>query len=241
VNTAPQTPRPWSTVAINLPDHADNIIHTDAGAQAAGFERALVAGTTIYAYMTHPAVEAWGRDWLTGGGGELRLRRPVFDNELVDCLVSADDDNNSVVTATVDGDARSSLTLWQQVEAPAVRHGEPLQPLDLELTEANLDYGMRCGDDLTLYAEEQIAHPVTWANLANQVFMKNLVTGPWIHVRSKIYHEGVATLGSKIHIDSWLLDRFDSRAGERALVDMRIYADDAPVATIEHEAIIVLP
>ncbi len=37
-----------------------------------------------------------------------------------------------------------------------------------------------------------------------------------------------------------LVERFASRAGERAVVDMRLYADGTPVATIEHEAIIVL-
>ena len=72
------------------------------------------------------------------------------------------------------------------------------------------------------------------------VFIDNLVTGPWIHVRSKIHHEGLATLGSQVHIESNLVKRFDSRAGERALVDMRFYADEQPIATIEHEAIIVL-
>lgn len=231
---------PWSTRAINLPDHADNIIHTDAGAQAAGFERALVAGTTIYAYMTHPAVEAWGHAWLTGGGGELRLRRPVFDEETVDCVIS-DEEDGPLVTATVGGDARATLQLWQQVQAPAIRDGEALTPLTVTLSDTHLDYGVRAGDDLGMYAEHQIAHPVTWANLANAVFVADLVTGPWIHVRSKIYHEGVASLGSEIRIESNLLDRFDSRAGERALVDMRITADGQPVATIEHEAIIVLP
>ena len=231
---------PWSTTAINLIDHADNAIHTDAGARAAGFDSALVAGTTVYAYMTHPAVAAWGRDWLSGGGGELRLRKPVFDHDTVDCLI-ADEDGRATVTATVGGDARATLELWPQVTAPELRSGDALKPFKLILEEAHLDYGARCGDDLALYATEQIAHPVTWANLANQVFVRNLVTGPWIHVRSKIYHEDVATLGSVITIDAQLLDRFDSRAGERALVDMRIYADGEPVATIEHEAVIVLP
>ena len=231
--------REWSTTAVNLPDHAENLIHTDEGARAAGFESALVAGTTVYAYMTHPAVEAWGIDWLSGGGGELRLRRPVFDRDRVDCLLSTQD-ALPVVTATVAGDARASLELWRQAAAPAVRDGDPLEPFEVTLTETHLDYGIRCGDDLTLYTELQVAHPVTWANLANAVFVDNLVTGPWIHVRSKIYHEGLAKLESQIRIESQLIERFGSRAGERALVDMRMYADDKPVATIEHEAIIVL-
>lgn len=232
--------QPWSTRAVNLPDHANNAIHTDAGAQAAGFERALVAGTTVYAYMTHPAVAAWGQAWLKSGGGELRLRRPVFDDDLVDCAIATGSDDLPQVQATVGGDVRATLTLWQDIAAPSMRDGDVLDPFEIELTESHLDYGMRCGDDLTVYAEQDLAHPVTWANLANSVFMQNLVTGPWIHVRSRIYHQGVATLGSHIHIESRLLDRFDSRAGERALVDMQITADGQSAARVEHEAIIVL-
>ena len=232
--------QPWSTTAVNLPDHADNLIHTDEGARAAGFDFALVAGTTVYAYMTHPAVEAWGLDWLSGGGGELRLRRPVFDNDPVDCVVTIGE-GGPVITVEVAGGARASLELWRSVTAPAIRDGEALEVLEVVLTEEHIDYGVRCGDDLTLYAEQQIAHPVTWANLANAVFKHNLVTGPWIHVRSRIHHEGIGRIGATVRIESNLLERFDSRAGERALVDMRFFADDVPIATIEHEAIIVLP
>ena len=237
--------RDWTTTAINLPDHADNLIHTDAGARAAGFERALVAGTTVYAYLTHVPVAAWGRDWLARGGGELRLRRPVFDAETVDCVVDMATgeagEAEATVTAQVGGDVRASLALWPTTEAPAMRSGDPLVPLRVTLGDAEADYGMRCGDDLELYAIEGIVHPVTWLNLANRVFKENLVTGPWIHVRSRIHHEGVAHAGAEVQIDSVLIDRFDSRAGERALVDMRVHADGTPVATIEHEAIIVLP
>ena len=230
---------PWSTRAINLPDHADNVIHTDAGARAAGFPGALVAGTTIYAYLTHPPATAWGADWLSNGGGELHLRQPVFDGDTVDCMITSDD-GSSVVSASVDGQAKSSLRLWKQLDAPTLRDGDPLRPVQVQLDDAHIDYALRCGDDLAFYAEQQVAHPVTWTQLANQVFIDNLVTGPWIHVRSKIYHEGLAPIGAHVHIESVLLDRFDSRAGERALVDMRIYADETPVATIEHEAIITL-
>ena len=232
--------QPWSTTAINLPDHADNLIHTDEGARAAGFDGALVAGTTVYAYMTHPAMVAWGDAWLSGGGGELRLRRPVFDRDQVDCLIG-DGEGGPVVTATVGGDVRASLALWRQVEAPAVRSGEPLGELVQVLTETHIDYGVRCGDDLTIYAERQMAHPVTWVNMANVVFRNHLVTGPWIHVRSRIFHQGLAHVGATIRVDSTLIERFDSRAGERAIVDMAFYADDRPLAIIEHEAVITLP
>ena len=57
------SPVTWTVQARNLPDHASNKIHTDDGARAAGFESALVAGVTTYAYLTRPLVAAWGLDW----------------------------------------------------------------------------------------------------------------------------------------------------------------------------------
>ena len=49
--------RSSAVVARNLPEHARNAIHTDAGARAQGFPRALVAGVTTYAYLVHPAID----------------------------------------------------------------------------------------------------------------------------------------------------------------------------------------
>ncbi len=74
----------WSAAAVNLAEHADNVIHTDAGARAAGFPSALVAGVTVYAYMTHVPAAAWGLDWLRTGGAHVRFRSPVFDGDPVD-------------------------------------------------------------------------------------------------------------------------------------------------------------
>ena len=78
-------PEAWTVTARNLPEHARNAIHTDAGAQAAGFPRALVAGVTTYAYLTHPLAAGWGLAWLSGGGGEVRFRSPVFEHDDVRC------------------------------------------------------------------------------------------------------------------------------------------------------------
>ncbi|MBK9970506.1 MAG: hypothetical protein IPP16_07150 [Acidimicrobiaceae bacterium] len=94
-------PVSWSVVAQNLPEHARNPIHTDAGAQAAGFPRALVAGVTTYAYLTHPIVVAWGVEWLQRGGGEVRFRRPVFDHDLLRCTPSPDEDGDDDAGAGV--------------------------------------------------------------------------------------------------------------------------------------------
>ena len=116
-----QQPVEWSIKAQNLPEHARNPIHTDAGAQAAGFPRALVAGVTTYAYMTHPLIVAWGEDWLARGGGEIRFRRPVFDHDVLRCVPN------------VDGDAVLIQAITSEPEQPraifrAVRDGGAVAP-----------------------------------------------------------------------------------------------------------------
>lgn len=232
--------QPWSRHAVNLPQHADNIIHTDAGARAAGFEAALVAGTTIYAYMTHPPAAGWGMNWLRAGGGEVRFRKPVLEGELVECLIDGGAESPSVV-ATVGGEPRCTFDVWRSPAPPDKRMGEDLPTVEFELSEHWADYGVRAGDDLTIYSEEGIAHPAAWPALANHVFIRFLVDGPWIHTRSRIFHQGVGRVGAPMRITSTVVDRFDSRSGERAIVDIVIHADEAPVCTIEHEAIIRLP
>lgn len=225
--------------AINLPEHAHNPIHTDAGAQAAGFERALVAGVSVYAYLTHPPADAWGVDWLESGGGELRLKAPVFDGEEVRCLIEASDANESVV-ATTDKGARASFEVWREAHAPEMRSGQRLNDTSLELTEDWARYGVRAGDTLSLYEGVDFAHPALWPNLANTVFTEQLVDGPWIHTRTRIWHQSRAHVGETLRIESAVIDRFETRAGERAVVDMALSADNRAVVRMEHEALVRL-
>ena len=79
-------PTNWSVRARNLPEHARNPIHTDEGGRAAGFDAALVAGVTVYAYLTRPIVEAWGEGWLRRGGAHVEFHAPVQAEDRVDCV-----------------------------------------------------------------------------------------------------------------------------------------------------------
>lgn len=232
----------WSTRAVNLDEHANNPIHTDAGAQAAGFDAAIVAGTTIYGYLTRPAATAWGEAWLTGGGGELRLRKAVLDDELVECRIAGEGGENGdpTVEACVGEEVRATFDLWPKAEAPAMRRGEDLPTIEVELTEDKATYGTRTGDDLALYAELGTAHPALWPNLANSVFTAHLISGAWVHTRSKIYHQDLPSIGEQLTIRSTVVDRFDTRAGSRAVVDIAITAGDRPMARLEHEALVSL-
>ena len=238
--------RSSAVVARNLPEHARNAIHTDAGARAQGFPRALVAGVTTYAYLVHPAIDAWGLDWVAHGGGEVRFRRPVFDGDTVRCVPTPDE---------VDGDGAFSIAaLTDEPEQPravfrAVPSGGPLTPMrpgdDLPVKHLRLegewgaDYAVRAGDDLTLCPDLGIVHPAAWPALANNVMHTELVRGAWIHTRSIVRHHATAPAGAIAEVRSRVVRRFRSH-GERAVIDVHIAVDGVVVASLEHEAIVDL-
>jgi acyl dehydratase len=233
---------PWTVTAINLPEHRRNAIHTDAGAQAAGFPRALVAGVTTYAYLTHPIVAAWGTDWLAGGGGEVRFRQPVFDGDSVTCAPVAVAGCADVdVEARTDG-VRAVLRAWPTGSpAMAMRDGERLPSRQFELVEEwGSDYGRRAGDELSVYGDEDLVHPAVWPAIANQIVHVDVARGAWIHTRSVVRHHAPARAGSVADVHAVVVRRFE-RSGERAVLDVRIEIDGTVVATLEHEAIVALP
>jgi acyl dehydratase len=234
---------PWSVIAQNLPEHARNPIHTDAGAQAAGFPRALVAGVTTYAYLTHPLLAAWGRSWLERGGAEVRFRRPVFDGDVLRCEPAIDGDGVLVSAITDEPEQpRAVFRAIRQAEvAKPLRDGEALPAKQIELAgEWGSDYGARAGDPLPLCADLGVVHPAVWPALANHVVHTEVARGSWIHMRSIVRHHGLARAGAIATVRSVVVERFESH-GERAVLDVEIEVDGVIVATLEHEAIVALP
>src|SRR5436190_6744758 len=88
---AVQQPRPYDVVAHNIDPMSDNKIHDDDVARQLGFSGALVPGVELFAYLTHPLVEAWGTDFLGRGGIDVRFRRPVYDGDKVTATATPED------------------------------------------------------------------------------------------------------------------------------------------------------
>ncbi len=238
-----QQPVEWSIVAQNLPEHARNPIHTDAGAQAAGFPRALVAGVTTYAYMTHPLVVAWGEDWLTRGGGEIRYRRPVFDQDVLRCVPVFED--NAVLVEAITSEPEQPRAIFRAVrdggEVKPLRDGEVLPSKEFQLIDTfSCDYGSRAGDEFPFYADRGLVHPAVWPALANDVVYNYVARGSWVHMRSIIRHHATAKVGTTAELRSVVVRRFESH-GERAVLDVHIVVGGQVVASLEHEAIVALP
>lgn len=234
---------PWSIAARNLPDHANNPIHTDAGAQAAGFERALVAGVTSYAYCCHPVIDRYGLDWLRSGSTEVRFRSPVFDGDTVTFAVSDRADGGIDVAATADRLAKPmvELSAWTGHPVPYVeRPGEQLDMVNIVLQgEYGSGYAERAGDAQRLCLDAGVVHPAVWPALGNYVFHRQLARGSWIHTRSIVRHHALVPEGSEAEVSTTVAERL-FRSGERAIADVVIRVDGQVVATLEHEAIIDL-
>lgn len=233
------SPPAWSVRAVNLPEHADNPVHTRDGGLAAGFDGALVAGTTVYTYLTRPVVQAWGLDWAAGGRADVRFRSPVLAGALVE-VETAEDDGGWMVEARSANRSCATAAVRLRSDRPVDPVGHRLEPLVEVLDSRWTGYAARAGADLDLFAEHDCVHPVVWLALANRVFASQLVDGPWIHTGSVIRHLGTAAPGETVVVESWVVDRFTTRAGTRATVDVRITVDGRPVAAVEHEAIVRL-
>jgi len=73
---------PRYRVSAQMPaDPVENKIHEDGLARAMGFRGGLVPGVTVYAWMTHPVVEALGTEWLERGTFSVRFTKPVYFGE----------------------------------------------------------------------------------------------------------------------------------------------------------------
>lgn len=69
----------WQGEALNQSPDSSNRIHSDEVAKEFGFKGGLVPGVTVSSYLTHPAVEAWGMDWLNHGRAHVVVRKPLYD------------------------------------------------------------------------------------------------------------------------------------------------------------------
>ena len=232
----------WSVRAKNLPEHSRNPIHTDEGGKAAGFDGALIAGVTIYAYLTNPILTLWGIDWLREGSSIVEFKSPVLADELVECVTVLNEASLNV-NATVNDQIRAQCTAFMEKQTPDTSpdsSSELLGTEEIYLADEWTDYGLRAGDDHKIYSDLGFIHPVAWPSLANHVVEKNLVNGAWVHTRSKISHHGLVKIGSVATVESRVINRFETRTGYRAVVDVFISVDGEKVVDIEHEAIISL-
>ena len=201
-------------------DHA-NKIHSDEGATRYGFSGALVPGVGLYAYLARPAVDALGREWLERGAMSAKFIKPVYDGEKVQARATIA--NNDPVELRLElfnptgilrnrfrGSTRLS-TAPDPNEYPFSAHAQ-LRPASIasfsiggalgsfELT-LDLKGGMpkfldNVAETAPIY--DSVCHPAFWIAQANEILMRNIALGPWIHTASDTRHYAIARDGERL-------------------------------------------
>jgi len=256
--------------ARNTSTQSENAIHHDDVARSYGFAGGLVPGVTVYAYVTHPLVAAWGADWLERGTASVRFTKPLFEGDEAvvggPSLVAAEGATATVSVHTGSGGecstARATLPRGRTSAPDAI--GYVAAPLPAErppAVAANLSVGRVMGspvnrydaeaaaawlakvdDDLALYrGPGAYVHPAFYLDQANKALSQNVRLGPWIHVGSVIQHLSACRMGETLATRGRVRTLFEKKGREFVELDLLISADDRPVAHVLHTAIYRLP
>ena len=243
--------------ARNLAPDSDNKIHDDSVAQQFGFSGALVPGVDVLAYASRPFVDAWGDGFLSGGRLEGRFRRPVYDGDVVTVSPTTGADSaTEFVIAADDGEPRCVGRAWPShgdsvdldrfavtplpptrlpAEPGAIRLGalgSVDQPVDLDQHAA---YREGIDDELPVY--EKVAHPGALLRLVNELLVRNVALGPWIHTSSDCRFLGLASLPGVLHADGIVTEVFERNRHHYVRYDALVSCDGTPVAIVDHTAI----
>lgn len=249
---------PHSLVAFNTATASANKIHDDEVARRFGFRGGLVPGVDVYAYLCHPAIVAWGLDWLRRGTMQGRFHQPVYDGHRVDItpgdgsrLELRDEDGelcaDGVATLPVEAAALPDAADWpdvDQVEDPPPAAPEVLVPgtaFGLAPHRFHADHHRQYLDDVratsAICADEGIAHPGWVLRDANYVLSANVRLGPWIHVESIVQHHDVVHDGDEVSARALVTKEWEHKGHRFVELDVLHLANKRPVARTAHTAI----
>jgi hypothetical protein len=250
----------YTVEAYNLSQTSENKIHDDTVAQKLGFTGGLVPGVEVFAYMTHPAVVRWGRDWLECGRMQGGFKKPVYDGRIACVTASENADGGLAMACESDGvDCASATALMQPPTHPiapadyAMRLPPATRPPADEnslavgnilctkpavLTpERHQKYLRDVRETLPIYAQEGIAHPGLLLRLCNSCLVENVVLSPWIHTASALQNYSVARIGEEISARARVVRNWEHKGHRSVELDCAVIADDRVVAHVTHTAI----
>jgi 1-aminocyclopropane-1-carboxylate deaminase/D-cysteine desulfhydrase-like pyridoxal-dependent ACC family enzyme/acyl dehydratase len=261
----------WSSVAYNYGAAHANRIHSDEGAAEYGFPKALVPGVAVYAYLIRPAVKSLGLDWLTRGAASVRFLQPVYDGDRVIAeavvtraeplelnlrLLNAEQQTYATGTAALptalppvnpaDYPAHPLPTPEQLRPATSASFtlGEVLGSLEFTLDWAaqGAQFLSDMREPLPIFAgADAPVHPAFWLAQANEMLMRNVALGMWIHVGSEIQHYALAKDGEHLAVRGRVVDLYERRGHEYIVAELVVLGEaERLLVHIKHTAIIKL-
>ena len=251
---------PYRVRAFNTAVASENKIHDDTVARRFGFSGGLVPGVEVYAYMTHMAIERWGRDWLERGAAECRFLSPVYDGKIVDVTATAEGDALAIQvksegaicangTASLD-DAPRSAPKFERANAPPPPAARPAADerslaqgtlLGIRPFPISAEYAAQYLADMRetdpIYAREGLAHPGIVLRQCNQALVQNVVLGPWIHAGSAVRNFSAAKVGDTLSLCAHVAANYERKGHTFVDLDVVVNAGERPIAEVTHVAI----
>ena len=256
----------YAVRAHNAATASENKIHDDAVARTYGFEGGLVPGVTVYAYLTHPVVTAFGRSWLERGTMTARFVRPCYDGDEITVDATASEvggDRVLEVTARRPGDevmATAAATLPDHPSPPPAIGDYATAPMPDERAPATEERLAALGtlgsweatfhaehapvfldeihEGLDLYRDGGPAHPGYLLLAANWILGANVRLGPWMHVGSDVTNYGTVDDGDLVSTRGRVTSLFERKGHQFVELDLLMVANDArPVVHVRHTAI----
>ncbi|MFT4562931.1 MAG: hypothetical protein ACI9BW_002682 [Gammaproteobacteria bacterium] len=243
-------PTSYQAVAFNEVPNSENQIHGDDVAARFGFEGGLVPGVTVSAYLAHPAVLAWGPEYVSSGAARLVVEKPVYDGYPFSVEVSADGENAyNAVLSDQSGSIRARGRCWMPAELPVApqRRGDPILSPDLQrppdtpetmrsLQSSGLGALQICWDDaaeLTTYFRDPTLMP-TPLNLAggrnahlgfvlgltNWALGRNAHINPWMRLQTESQCFRAVEYGTGLVVESAIVDLFEKKGHHFCDVDV---------------------
>jgi len=252
--------------AINNAADSNNLIHEDEHARRYGYQRGLVPGVSLFAYMTRSLVEFVGRDWLERGSASVRFLRPVYDGEevrvtgtlagvLKDGGLSIELQLGNVkgVTCCIGTAGLPTQTpspepsmrdfpaghgkLGRPISLDLLKVGERLNPVTSEFTrKTHWEYCQKAIRDHHPIYH-QVVHPGWLLSRANLVISINYSIASWIHVSSEVQNYRTQEAECVVETRGRVADKFERKGHHYVVLDLAAFAGERCLETIKHTVI----
>jgi hypothetical protein len=208
-----------------------------------------VPGITLYAYLTHPVVQALGPAWLSRGTASVKFVKPVHEGDEFVVTGIITERTPSGVSASVTGRtaagecAVATMTLPAGSPTPVNPALYPTAPLPAERPVATpehlagltalgtpearydeacaADYLQLVSDTLPPYrGSDGWVHPAFFLQQANRALRDNVRVSPWIHVGSVVRHLGGARVGAHLATRGRVRSVFEKKGRQMVELDL---------------------
>lgn len=169
----------WQATAYNPSPDSQNQIHSDEMAKAYGFKGGLVPGVTVSSYLMHPAVMAWGHNWLASGYAKVVVHKPLYDGFQFDVILT-DVTETSYTATLIDEEGTHCASATIRLDGPSL---SPPILLKNKLLKKNQNVPDATRDTMEVLKENGMyALPARWSQETNMAtYLQDHKAMPPIH------------------------------------------------------------